>query len=210
MIEQELLTNGDTGLGTFENANGEMIVVDGHCYRASDNNCYFSHKNIPSKKDWNMKKLALCAMSLLAAAALVACGDDSSSSGSDLPSCKYSFNSDSTSFKMEVKYDGITNEIETTLNADHTMYSVTQNFKGASEAFFNKECEETKATARPLAATASEKTKVVCEKTTMSIISMTNGEPAMIALLFKLETEVEMSHCFSMMNGEEEDSIDVE
>lgn len=130
-------------------------------------------------------------MSLLAAAALVACGDDSSSSGYELPSCKYSFNSDSTSFKMEVKYDGITNEIETTLNADHTMYSVTQNFNGASEAFFNKECEETKAT-------ASEKTKVVCEKTTMSIISMTNGEPAMIALLFKLETEVEMSHCVSM------------
>lgn len=135
-----------------------------------------------------MKKFALCAMSFIAAAALVACDDDSSSSGSDLPSCKYSFNSDSTSFKMEVKYDGITNEIETTLNADTTMYSVTQNFKGASEAFFNKECEETKAT-------ASEKTKVVCEKTTMSIISMTNGEPAMIALAFEIETEVEIGSC---------------
>jgi acetolactate decarboxylase len=32
---QELLENGDTGLGTFENVDGEMIVVDGHCYRAS-------------------------------------------------------------------------------------------------------------------------------------------------------------------------------
>ena len=31
---QELLENGDTGLGTFENVDGEMILVDGHCYRA--------------------------------------------------------------------------------------------------------------------------------------------------------------------------------
>lgn len=30
----ELLLEGDTGLGTFENVNGEMIVMDGHCYRA--------------------------------------------------------------------------------------------------------------------------------------------------------------------------------
>ena len=29
---QEMLENGDTGLGTFENVDGEMIVVDGHCY----------------------------------------------------------------------------------------------------------------------------------------------------------------------------------
>ena len=34
---QDLLANGDTGLGTFETVNGAMIVVDGHCYRASDN-----------------------------------------------------------------------------------------------------------------------------------------------------------------------------
>lgn len=34
---RDLLANGDTGLGTFENVDGEMIVVDGHCYRASDN-----------------------------------------------------------------------------------------------------------------------------------------------------------------------------
>ena len=26
---QDLLANGDTGLGTFENVDGEMIVVDG-------------------------------------------------------------------------------------------------------------------------------------------------------------------------------------
>jgi acetolactate decarboxylase len=30
----ELLLEGDTGLGTFEDVNGEMIVMDGHCYRA--------------------------------------------------------------------------------------------------------------------------------------------------------------------------------
>lgn len=30
----ELLEHGDTGLGTFEDLHGEMIVVDGNCYRA--------------------------------------------------------------------------------------------------------------------------------------------------------------------------------
>ena len=30
----ELLQEGDTGLGTFEDVNGEMIVMDGNCYRA--------------------------------------------------------------------------------------------------------------------------------------------------------------------------------
>lgn len=30
----QLLEHGDSGLGTFEDVNGEMIVVDGHCYRA--------------------------------------------------------------------------------------------------------------------------------------------------------------------------------
>ena len=31
---KELLSHGDMGLGTFEDVNGEMIVVDGECYRA--------------------------------------------------------------------------------------------------------------------------------------------------------------------------------
>jgi acetolactate decarboxylase len=31
---EELLRHGDTGLGTFEDVNGEMIVLDGHCYQA--------------------------------------------------------------------------------------------------------------------------------------------------------------------------------
>ncbi|SEL79448.1 acetolactate decarboxylase [Butyrivibrio sp. ob235] len=30
----ELIQHGDTGLGTFEDVNGEMIVMDGHCYRS--------------------------------------------------------------------------------------------------------------------------------------------------------------------------------
>ncbi len=31
---EELLEHGDTGLGTFENVDGEMIVLDGVCYQA--------------------------------------------------------------------------------------------------------------------------------------------------------------------------------
>lgn len=31
---EEFLEHGDTGLGTFENVDGEMIVVDGVCYQA--------------------------------------------------------------------------------------------------------------------------------------------------------------------------------
>lgn len=34
---EELLKNGDTGLGTFEDVDGEMIVLDGKCYRAKNN-----------------------------------------------------------------------------------------------------------------------------------------------------------------------------
>ena len=30
----ELMKHGETGLGTFEDVNGEMIVIDGKCYRA--------------------------------------------------------------------------------------------------------------------------------------------------------------------------------
>ena len=33
---EELLAHGDTGLGTFEGLDGEMIVLGGHCYRADD------------------------------------------------------------------------------------------------------------------------------------------------------------------------------
>ncbi len=34
---RELLDHGDTGLGTFENVDGEMIVIDGVCYQAKQN-----------------------------------------------------------------------------------------------------------------------------------------------------------------------------
>ena len=33
---KELIQHGDSGLGTFENVDGEMIVADGHCYRADE------------------------------------------------------------------------------------------------------------------------------------------------------------------------------
>lgn len=32
----ELLSHGNTGLGTFEDVNGEMIVIDRHCYQAAE------------------------------------------------------------------------------------------------------------------------------------------------------------------------------
>ena len=35
----ELLKEGDIGLGTFEDVNGEMIVMEGHCYRADQDGC---------------------------------------------------------------------------------------------------------------------------------------------------------------------------
>ena len=34
---EELIQNGDIGLGTFEDVDGEMIVLDGKCYRAKNN-----------------------------------------------------------------------------------------------------------------------------------------------------------------------------
>ena len=34
---EELLKHGDIGLGTFEDVNGEMIVLDGKCYQAKSN-----------------------------------------------------------------------------------------------------------------------------------------------------------------------------
>ena len=38
---KELLANGDIGLGTFEDVNGEMIVVDGECFRATEDGTVF-------------------------------------------------------------------------------------------------------------------------------------------------------------------------
>ena len=36
MTVGELMQHGETGLGTFEDVNGEMIAIDGKCYRAMD------------------------------------------------------------------------------------------------------------------------------------------------------------------------------
>ena len=36
MTVDELMQHGETGLGTFEDVNGEMIAIDGKCYRAMD------------------------------------------------------------------------------------------------------------------------------------------------------------------------------
>ena len=36
MTVGELMTHGETGLGTFEHVNGEMIAIDGKCYRATE------------------------------------------------------------------------------------------------------------------------------------------------------------------------------
>lgn len=44
---EELLAHGDAGLGTFEDLDGEMIVIDGHCYRAvSDGDVYEADLNV--------------------------------------------------------------------------------------------------------------------------------------------------------------------
>ena len=36
MTVEELIKHGDTGLGTFEDVNGEMIFIDGKCFRATN------------------------------------------------------------------------------------------------------------------------------------------------------------------------------
>ncbi len=38
---EELLRHGDIGLGTFEDVNGEMILLDGKCYRAEEDGTVF-------------------------------------------------------------------------------------------------------------------------------------------------------------------------
>ncbi len=46
----ELLGHGDIGLGTFEGVDGEMIVLDGHCYQATQDGTVFEapmEKGVP-------------------------------------------------------------------------------------------------------------------------------------------------------------------
>lgn len=42
---EELLQNGDTGLGTFENVDGEMIIIDGVCYQAKQDGSIVRSEN---------------------------------------------------------------------------------------------------------------------------------------------------------------------
>ena len=43
----DILKKGDTGLGTFEDVNGEMIILDGSCYRADQDG---SVATVPAEK----------------------------------------------------------------------------------------------------------------------------------------------------------------
>lgn len=45
MTVEELLEHGNLGLGTFEDVDGEMIVIDGKCYRAQNNGDVISAEN---------------------------------------------------------------------------------------------------------------------------------------------------------------------
>lgn len=54
----ELLSHGNTGLGTFEDVDGEMIVLDGICYRATENGSVViaeEDKGVPFSAVCNMK-----------------------------------------------------------------------------------------------------------------------------------------------------------
>lgn len=55
----ELLAHGDTGLGTFEDVDGEMIVLDGVCYRATENGAVVvapADKGVPFSAVCRMRK----------------------------------------------------------------------------------------------------------------------------------------------------------
>ena len=54
---EELLKHGDIGLGTFEGVDGEMIVLDGHCYQAKADGSVFEAPN--------EKGVPFCAVSFL-------------------------------------------------------------------------------------------------------------------------------------------------
>ena len=51
----ELLQNGDTGLGTFQDVNGEMILLDGQCFRATDDGSVF-----PAQPDLGVPFASAC------------------------------------------------------------------------------------------------------------------------------------------------------
>ncbi|MEE3449813.1 MAG: acetolactate decarboxylase [Acutalibacteraceae bacterium] len=51
----ELKKHGNTGLGTYEGVNGEMIVVDGQCFRAKDNGSV-----VPADDDMGVPFASIC------------------------------------------------------------------------------------------------------------------------------------------------------
>lgn len=52
---EELLKHGDLGLGTFEDVDGEMIVLDGKCYRATSNGDV-----VPAENDRGVPFASVC------------------------------------------------------------------------------------------------------------------------------------------------------
>ena len=52
---EELLCHGDLGLGTFEDVDGEMIVLDGKCYRAQS-----SGNVVPAEKERGVPFASVC------------------------------------------------------------------------------------------------------------------------------------------------------
>lgn len=66
----ELLKQGNTGLGTFEDVDGEMIVLDGICYRATENG-----KVLVAEDERGVPFSAVCNMAQTTPLALGAFGD---------------------------------------------------------------------------------------------------------------------------------------
>jgi acetolactate decarboxylase len=51
----ELLTHGDQGLGTFEDVDGEMVLLDGKCYRVQSNG-----EVVPAEEDRGVPFSSVC------------------------------------------------------------------------------------------------------------------------------------------------------
>ena len=136
-----------------------------------------------------MKKVALCALTILVTSAFIACGDDSSSSGSnDAVSCKFTLADDSLSFKMELKYDGITDIREGKINKDATEMVETQTYNGASGELIKNACEDETADSKGVK-------NVTVECKDNKIITKTKLEPVMGSVEFLLTMGIYGAAC---------------
>ena len=54
---RELLEHGDTGLGTFEHVDGEMIVLDGVCYQAKDDGSIVQSEDTAGVPDFGLNSI---------------------------------------------------------------------------------------------------------------------------------------------------------